>query len=101
TAADEIYTLSLHDALPISHRGLSGPSSLQLSNYWDVGQRFNINFLPYINLVDFFKSKKTSQPKVLLRTLLNEHLPKSVVLELQTDRKSTRLNSSHVKISYA
>jgi predicted Rossmann fold flavoprotein len=75
---------SFTEALLFTHRGLSGPSSLQLSNYWDVGQRFNINFLPYIDLVDFFKSKKTSQPKVLLRTLLNEHLPKSVVLELQT-----------------
>jgi len=74
---------SFTEALLFTHRGLSGPSSLQLSNYWDVGQRFNINFLPYINLVDFFKSKKASQPKVLLRTLLNEHLPKSVVLELQ------------------
>ena len=74
---------SFTEALLFTHRGLSGPSSLQLSNYWDVGQRFNINFLPYIDLVDFFKSKKTSQPKVLLRTLLNEHLPKSVVLELQ------------------
>jgi hypothetical protein len=74
---------SFTEALLFTHRGLSGPSSLQLSNYWDVGQRFNINFLPYIDLVDFFKSKKASQPKVLLRTLLNEHLPKSVVLELQ------------------
>ncbi|OAL76262.1 hypothetical protein AY606_13185 [Acinetobacter sp. SFB] len=75
---------SFTEALLFTHRGLSGPSSLQLSNYWDVGQRFNINFLPYIDLIDFFKSKKTSQPKVLLRTLLSEHLPKSVVLELQT-----------------
>lgn len=74
---------SFTEALLFTHRGLSGPSSLQLSNYWDVGQRFNINFLPYIDLLDFFKSKKASQPKVLLRTLLNEHLPKSVVLELQ------------------
>lgn len=74
---------SFTEALLFTHRGLSGPSSLQLSNYWDVGQRFNINFLPYIDLVDFFKSKKSSQPKVLLRTLLSEHLPKSVVLELQ------------------
>ena len=74
---------SFTEALLFTHRGLSGPSSLQLSNYWDVGQRFNINFLPYIELLQLFKAKKASQPKVLLRTLLSEHLPKSVVLELQ------------------
>ncbi len=71
------------EALLFTHRGLSGPSSLQLSNYWNVGQCFNINFLPQLELEAFFKAKKMSQPKVLLRTLLTEHLPKSVVLELQ------------------
>lgn len=75
---------SFTEALLFTHRGLSGPSSLQLSNYWDVGQSFKIDFLPSIDLNEFFKSKKQSQPKVLLRTLLIEHLPKSVVLELQT-----------------
>ncbi|WP_180059307.1 MULTISPECIES: NAD(P)/FAD-dependent oxidoreductase [unclassified Acinetobacter] len=74
---------SFTEALLFTHRGLSGPSSLQLSNYWDVGQRFNINFLPALDVLDFLKSKKSSQPKVLLRTLFNEHLPKSVVIELQ------------------
>lgn len=74
---------SFTEALLFTHRGLSGPSSLQLSNYWDVGQSFDINFLPYIDVLDLFKSKKTSQSKVLLRTLLSEHLPKSLVIELQ------------------
>ncbi|QIO08171.1 BaiN/RdsA family NAD(P)/FAD-dependent oxidoreductase [Acinetobacter lanii] len=75
---------SFTEALLFTHRGLSGPSSLQLSNYWEAGQSFNINFLPYLDLFDFLKTKKASQPKVLLRTLLTEHLPKSVVLELQS-----------------
>jgi predicted Rossmann fold flavoprotein len=75
---------SFTEALLFTHRGLSGPSSLQLSNYWNVGQSFKINFLPSVDLLDFFKTKKQSQPKVLLRTLLNEYLPKSVVAELQS-----------------
>ncbi|GAA5555922.1 uncharacterized protein HI_0933 [Acinetobacter schindleri] len=74
---------SFTEALLFTHRGLSGPSSLQLSNYWNVGQSFKVDFLPSVDLFDFFKSRKQSQPKVLLRTLLTEHLPKSVVLELQ------------------
>lgn len=74
---------SFTEALLFTHRGLSGPSSLQLSNYWNAGQSFKIDFLPSLDLFAFFKAKKQSQPKVLLRTLLIEHLPKSVVLELQ------------------
>lgn len=74
---------SFTEALLFTHRGLSGPSALQLSNYWDVGQSFKINFLPYLELYDFLKTKKQTQAKVLLRTLLTEHLPKSVVTELQ------------------
>lgn len=75
---------SFTEALLFTHRGLSGPTSLQLSNYWNVGQSFKVDFLPSVDLLDFFKTKKQSQPKVLLRTLLNEYLPKSVVAELQS-----------------
>ena len=71
------------EALLFTHRGLSGPSSLQLSNYWHVGENFKIDFFPSQDLVQFFKEKKKSQPKVLLRTLLSEFTAKSIVLELQ------------------
>src|SRR6202041_1252700 len=57
TATTEIYTLSLHDALPIS-----GPS------------RFRTRLLPRPGLRAFLRCR---------------------------DRKSTRLNSSHISISYA
>ena len=36
-----------------------------------------------MDLHDYLKAKKHSQPKALLRTLLGEHFPKSVVVELQ------------------
>src|SRR5436309_11014046 len=59
TATTEIYTLSLHDALPI------------WSKTWEIPTNFPI----VLRVMQF-----------------------SCYLE---DRKSTRLNSSHVKISYA
>lgn len=74
---------SFNEALLFTHRGLSGPSSLQLSNYWQAGERFNINFFPEHDLTAFFKQKKQEQPKVLLRTLMAEWAAKSIVLELQ------------------
>ena len=81
TLSNELIAFT--EALLFTHRGLSGPSSLQLSNYWNAGQAFHINFLPSLELFDFLKRKKQSQPKVLIRTLLTELLPKSVVIELQ------------------
>lgn len=74
---------SFKEAMLFTHRGLSGPSILQLSNYWQQGERFFVNFVPNIHLIDIFKEKKQRQPKLLLRTILNEYLPKNVVLELQ------------------
>lgn len=74
---------SFTEALLFTHRGLSGPSSLQLSNYWHLGESFEINFFPYQDLTHFFLDKKKAQPKVLLRTLLHEFTAKSIVNELQ------------------
>ncbi|MCU4414711.1 NAD(P)/FAD-dependent oxidoreductase [Acinetobacter sp. WU_MDCI_Axc73] len=74
---------SFTEALLFTHRGLSGPSSLQLSNYWQTGESFQINFFPTQDLADYLKQKKQQQPKVLLRTLLSELTTKSIVLELQ------------------
>ncbi|RKG36173.1 NAD(P)/FAD-dependent oxidoreductase [Acinetobacter guerrae] len=71
------------EALLFTHRGLSGPSALQLSNYWHAGQSFQINFFPTQDLVTYFRQKKQQQPKVLLRTLVTEFTAKSIVLELQ------------------
>src|SRR5690349_22801384 len=69
-ATTEIYTLSLHDALPIYQPG-AGPV---------------VTGDPHQRLVD-------------RRTLLHEAGQR--VADADRDRKSTRLNSSHVEISYA
>lgn len=71
------------EALLFTHRGLSGPCSLQLSNYWNVGSPIYINFFPYLDILDWLKQKKQQQPKSLLRTVLLELLAKSMVHELQ------------------
>ena len=67
---------SFTEALLFTHRGLSGPSSLQLSNYWNTGESFKIDFFPSQDLTTYLKDKKKAQPKVLLRTLLNEFTAK-------------------------
>jgi predicted Rossmann fold flavoprotein len=75
------------EALLFTHRGLSGPAALQVSNYWQLGHSIRIDLLPELNIndaVEWLRSYKYSHPKSLLRTVLNERFPKSLVLELQT-----------------
>src|SRR2546427_13209690 len=73
TATTEIYTLSLHDALPISIANMKMPVNSVLTK---------------TNRIQF-------SPDELAQISSNMKTP------LPLDRKSTRLNSSHSQISYA
>src|SRR3712207_9282645 len=79
TATTEIYTLSLHDALPIF--------AIQLS-------------LKAPDLLGCFKAHRQSPPPHHLRKRTRSQGP-SLRQHYPADRKSTRLNSSHANISYA
>src|SRR5947199_6304940 len=72
TATTEIYTLSLHDALPISHAQAMSRQQLVYA-----GQRG------------------------LVPGEIAEHQIAKKIGAIDRDRKSTRLNSSHLGISYA
>ena len=66
-----------------THRGLSGPAILQISNYWSLGDEISINLFPKINIEDFIKNSKKNTPKQKLRTIISSKLPKAVVDELE------------------
>ncbi|HCT73362.1 MULTISPECIES: NAD(P)/FAD-dependent oxidoreductase [Psychrobacter] len=82
-----------------THRGLSGPAMLQLSNYWHTGETININLLPEVDVTDILLARKKSHPRQLIRTVLAENtdnaLPKKLLAALQThlwdDIKDTEL----------
>ncbi len=65
-----------------THRGISGPVILQISNYWMPGDEICIDLLPAMNAADWLINSKR-QYKGLLRNLLNQHLAKSLVSELE------------------
>src|SRR5699024_11775691 len=91
TATTELYTLSLHDALPIFHK------------------REHLRQLPDTALVRGSPHPPAPDRCFLLRPQTGRriphqraHVPRRQSLPSPgTDRKSTRLNSSHVSISYA
>src|SRR5438477_9713480 len=78
TATPEIYTLSLHDALPIS--SAVGADDHRRRRAAGVG-------VPRARALGQFRHRTMKQYLELMRRI--------------RDRKSTRLNSSHMSISYA
>src|SRR5256885_9524136 len=88
TATTEIYTLSLHDALPIS----------LANSYLAIGNNFDI--LTVINKVDLSLVEPERVCEQIENVIgLDAH--DAILVSAKTDRKSTRLNSSHLVISYA
>src|SRR5258707_5376293 len=86
TATTEIYTLSLHDALPISPARL-GPAAPGILRRSDPRRRWH-------------PGRDRRRVQAGHRHRLRRYLGLSCRGSLR-DRKSTRLNSSHANISYA
>ncbi|MCL4161569.1 UNVERIFIED_CONTAM: hypothetical protein GTU68_048927, partial [Idotea baltica] len=74
---------SFREALLFTHRGLSGPVVLQISNYWLPSDSIDIDLVPDTDVAEFLLDAKVTQPKSLVRTLLSRLLPKNVVLEFE------------------
>src|SRR5206468_13134065 len=94
----EIYTLSLHDALPI-YRGLG---SRRLSGHCSL----IVNDLPFRIHALFSPSRQHSRDLASARSIAGRGgraatLFADLTLAGRGDRKSTRLNSSHDQTSYA
>src|SRR5699024_11897866 len=93
TYTSDNYTLSLHDALPISKV---------------INLRFTL-LAPVIQILEYFwliySQPNSTYSRIFFKAMFIPKFwskRKSLVgIFIQRDRKSTRLNSSHVSISYA
>jgi predicted Rossmann fold flavoprotein len=74
---------SFTDALLFTHRGLSGPVVLQISNYWQQSDPIHIDLLPDIAMSGVLQEAKRNQSRSLARTVFAQLLPRSVVLEFE------------------
>ncbi|OOF45169.1 hypothetical protein BKK50_00435 [Rodentibacter rarus] len=70
---------SFHNQLLFTHRGISGPAVLQISNYWQPNESVEIDLLPTHNIEDEIQYIKQRSPKLMLKTLLARLLPKKLV----------------------
>jgi len=58
-----------------THRGLSGPSVLQISSYWRAGEALGFDLLPDLDALAFLKERKQVRPRAEVKTVLAEVLP--------------------------
>ncbi|AHD10277.1 BaiN/RdsA family NAD(P)/FAD-dependent oxidoreductase [Phaeobacter gallaeciensis] len=70
---------SFDEALLFTHRGLSGPSVLQLSSYWREGEQISVNLIPETPLFDLLRSQRQEAGRKALTTELARHLPGRLV----------------------
>ena len=70
--------------LLFTHRGMSGPVILQISNYWAPGDKVAINLMPNIDAISWLLQAKQQHGKSQLKTILSHKLSKTLVNELQT-----------------
>ncbi|WP_028879973.1 NAD(P)/FAD-dependent oxidoreductase [Terasakiella pusilla] len=78
-ALDAVISCSkttFREALLFTHKGISGPSVLQISSYWNPGDAVVINLLPDVDVFEALKQAKQSNPKQEAKTTLATLLPK-------------------------
>ena len=67
------------EGMLFTHRGLSGPSILQISSYWREGEVIFVNLIPDIPLYDLLRTQRQAQGRRNLTTELAHHLPARLV----------------------
>jgi predicted Rossmann fold flavoprotein len=64
------------NAMLITHRGISGPAILQVSNYWQPGEPLRIDLLPGRDAQELLVQAQRARPRIELVTLLAEWWPR-------------------------
>ncbi|RWE40631.1 MAG: NAD(P)/FAD-dependent oxidoreductase [Mesorhizobium sp.] len=64
------------EAMLFTHRGVSGPSILQISSYWREGDEIRIAMLPGTDVAELVRAAKRGNGRQAVQTVLANHLPK-------------------------
>ncbi|WCN15454.1 aminoacetone oxidase family FAD-binding enzyme [Marinomonas mediterranea] len=67
-----------------THRGVSGPAILQITNFWQPGEPLKIHIAPELTLESLVKTRE-EQPKKTVENYLANELPKRLVELMRTE----------------
>ena len=81
-ASIKINKTVFKEGLIFTHRGLSGPSILQISSYWVKDSPIKINLLPDQDIEIILKNRRISTPKQIVSKILSDYLPNKLSLAI-------------------
>ncbi|KAB0571515.1 NAD(P)/FAD-dependent oxidoreductase [Brucella pituitosa] len=79
------------EAMLFTHRGISGPSILQISSYWREGDEIVISMLPTTDLFEALREQRSKNGKQALQTALSFFVPKKLAQLIAADFPATNL----------
>ncbi|MGB1361172.1 MAG: NAD(P)/FAD-dependent oxidoreductase [Alphaproteobacteria bacterium] len=89
---------TFNEGLLFTHRGLSGPSILQISSYIKQGEEITIDLLPSTDVNELLMNDRNNNKKI--SNILSNHLPQklvSVILdELNIDSKLSETSNDNI-----
>jgi predicted Rossmann fold flavoprotein len=81
---------SFRESVLFTHRGLSGPAILQISNFWQPGQQLSIDWLPEMDLAEHLAEAAWQHPRQQLKTFIGHLLPQRLVALLLDEKLANR-----------
>ncbi|MCX8569189.1 MULTISPECIES: NAD(P)/FAD-dependent oxidoreductase [Hyphomicrobiales] len=89
------------EAMLFTHRGISGPSILQISSYWREGDEIAISMLPGTDVAAILRDAKRGNGRQAVQTVLAAHLPKklaqTIAERLGFNGNLADLNDAHLR----
>lgn len=68
------------ESVLFTHKGLSGPAILQISNYWNSNDEITVNLFPHINI--HLQWEQNRSRNITLQTFLSQYLPSRMAQRL-------------------
>ncbi|MET3667147.1 putative Rossmann fold flavoprotein [Caulobacter sp. 1776] len=80
------------EGMLFTHRGLSGPSILQISSYWREGDEIRVDMAPGVDALAALKAARAATPRQAVATVLSTLLPKRVAQLIAEDEAGAKGN---------
>ena len=89
------------EGLIFTHRGLSGPSILQISSYWKQGETITIDLLPKYKIDNILRDRRIETPKQSISKVLSDFLPNRLAMaicnKLKINSKVAEISNENIK----
>ena len=76
---------SFNEGLLFTHRGLSGPSILQISSYWREGHTLQVNLAALNDVADELKAMRSETGRISIKNALARIIPEKLAIVVTTE----------------